>query len=137
MGLKGLAKVTWKQMWFDLIPAGTPPEKINLKPSAVLVNLWKDLTSKQIVQIFSTCPYQPPCYSCSSRGLRHIIVLFGMGTSYGSGIRYRTRLPPGKGMVYLFLQFPFLPCLKWGWFQISPGKTQTNKIASVPVLHSS
>lgn len=44
--VEGLVKVTWKQIWCDLILAGTPPEKINLKPSAVLVNLWKDLTTK-------------------------------------------------------------------------------------------
>lgn len=54
--VKGLAKVTRKQMWFELTPAGTPPEKINLKPNALLVNLWKDLTPKQM---FRSSPPAP------------------------------------------------------------------------------
>lgn len=43
LAVKGLGKVIWEQMWFDLAAPGTPLERIN----AVSVTLWKALTPKQ------------------------------------------------------------------------------------------
>ena len=36
---KGLGKITWKQMWFDITTAETPPEQIDQQSSAVLGGL--------------------------------------------------------------------------------------------------
>ena len=40
-GSKGFGKITWKQMWFDLIAAKTPPKKVDWQPNTVLVSLGK------------------------------------------------------------------------------------------------
>ena len=45
--VKGLIKVTWKQMWFDLVAARIPPEKIDQQPSTMLVGVWKALKLEQ------------------------------------------------------------------------------------------
>lgn len=37
LAVKGLVKVTWKQMWFDLVAARTPPEQIDWLSNPVLV----------------------------------------------------------------------------------------------------
>lgn len=40
-GCKGFGKITWKQIWFDLIAAKTPLKKVDWQPNAVLVSLGK------------------------------------------------------------------------------------------------
>ena len=45
--VKGLIKVTWKQMWFDFIAARIPPENIDQQPNTMLVGLWKALKLEQ------------------------------------------------------------------------------------------
>lgn len=46
-------KITWKQMWFDLVAMGISHEEICPQPNAVLVGPWKALKIGTIVQ---TCP---------------------------------------------------------------------------------
>lgn len=44
---KGPTRVVWQQMWYDLVVAGTPAEKIDKQPSAVLVRLGQKLKPEQ------------------------------------------------------------------------------------------
>lgn len=43
LALKCSVKLTWMQMWFDLLAARTPPEKIDRQPNSGLVGLCKAL----------------------------------------------------------------------------------------------
>lgn len=52
-------KVTQKQMWFDILAAGSPPEKINQQPNTVLVSLHNTLKPKQQVRTSTICPNNP------------------------------------------------------------------------------
>ena len=86
--LKGPVKVTWKQMWFDIIPVGTPPEKTD-QPVGSL-KTWTDL-------LFRTAPTTPGSTTPSTLpapagaldspiwdGYPHVL-----------GIGHRPRSPPG------------------------------------------
>lgn len=54
-----LAKVTWKQMWFDLLAAKISPEKVDQQPNTVLVGLWKSLKPKQQFRPAPSAPTIP------------------------------------------------------------------------------
>ena len=65
-GYKVSGKGNWKEMWFDLIAAGPPPEKTDQQPDAVCWPV-KWLKMWTVVQI---CPIYPYFSTCSIRGVR-------------------------------------------------------------------
>lgn len=94
--VKDPIKVTRKQIWFDLLAAGTPPGKVDRQPNTVLVSLWKTWKPKRQ---FKPAPPAPPIADApiySRRSLRGI-VLFGVSASHTPSIRCRPILPLGEG----------------------------------------
>ena len=68
--IKGPVRITQKQMWFDLIAAGTQPEKIDQQHNTVLFNQWKNLKPEQEfrpVPLAPTIPDAPPAPAEASR----------------------------------------------------------------------
>lgn len=93
---KGARKVTWKQMWFNLIADGTPPEKIGLQPHTVLVSLWKVLKSEQQFRPAPLPPLFPMPHLPQQRpqDTEPLVV----GSSHILSVRCMPRLPPGEGL---------------------------------------
>lgn len=84
-------KITWKQMYFDLIAVRTPLNQIDQQPNTVLTGPWKAL---KIWTIVHTCPigsYHPCCPACSG------IISIWSGCFPCPEGKMQSELPPCEG----------------------------------------
>lgn len=94
--VEGPIKVTWRQIWFDLIAVRTPPGKTGQQNRAVPAGLWKAFNREQRFGSAQPDPPIPDAPRCSSRGLGDT-GLVRVGASHSLATGCRPRVPRGEG----------------------------------------